>query len=356
MKTELACAALAAVAVGSSAFRCVAEERADVTTNVAEKVFPPEIRTVGVVMPASILAKNTFDRGVAMLESSGVRVKIARRISFDRVAPLEDRVADFEEAWMDPEVDLVLCARGGVGSEDVIARLDWARLRTRPSQRVLGFSNITMILNAMLREGAGHPFSGPSLGALLRSSGDTKEWLVRAIAGSSQPAAQLRAIRPGAFSGLPCGGHIGLVRLGIDRKWQADAKGRVVFLERNNSATAAGIRRELEAIVASGYLDEAAGVIFGDVTPGAADSGRKWGSSRGLEGAELERARGEVEAAKRDLAAKVKCPVYDGYAYGHVPVSHAIDFLRRVSVDEGGVMRWEDIPQNRRGIWYNSRP
>ena len=105
-------------------------------------------------------------------------------------------------------------------------------------------------------------------------------------------------------------------------KWNADAKGRVVFLERNNSATVEGIRKELDSILKSGFLDGAAGVIFGDVTP-------KGG------------AREQVEALKRDFAARAGCPVYDGYAYGHVPVSHAIDFRRHVSVSKDGTMTWE---------------
>ena len=285
-------------------------------------VFPPEVKTVGVVMPASILAKAKFDRGVDALKAAGYRVKLAPRLSFGKLAPVEDRVKDFEETWMDPEVDLVLCARGGTGAEDVIVKLAWEKLRTRPDQKVLGFSNITMILNAMLKERAGHPISGPSVSQMNYAKGDTFAWLCDTVAGRPHPAAKLRALRPGAFSGLPCGGHIALVRRGIDMKWNADAKGRVVFLERNNSATVEGIRKELDAILKSGFLDGAAGVIFGDVTP-------KKGTKE------------QVEALKRDFAARAGCPVYDGYAYGHVPVSHAIDFRRRVSVDGDGNMTWD---------------
>ena len=299
-------------------------------------VFPPEVKTVGVVMPASILAKEKFDRGVAALREAGYRVKLAPRLSFDRTASVADRAKDFEEMWMDPEVDLVLCARGGSGAEHVIGKLDWERLRTRPDQKVLGFSNITMILNAMLKERAGHPFSGPSISQMLYAKGDTFEWLSRAIAGKPQPAAKLRALKPGAFSGLPCGGHIALVKMGIALKRTAAAKGRVVFLERSNSATPEEIRRELASLVASGWLDGAAGVVFGDVTPKVA------GKSGKPSAAETAAAHEQVEAVERDFARKLPCPVYCGYAYGHEPVSHAIDFRRRVSVDESGVMTWED--------------
>ena len=237
---------------------------------------------------------------------------------------------------MDPEVDLVLCARGGSGSEDILPLLDWNRLRTR-DQRVLGFSNITMILNAMAKEKAGHPFSGSTMSHLLYAKGDTFEWLKRAIAGSPQPAVKLRALRPGAFSGLPCGGHIALVRLGIKTNWACDAAGRVVFLERNNSASAKKIAEELDEIAASGWMKDCAGVIFGDVTPGREGKGGK----RTLTGAELAAAQEEVARAKRAFVEKIGKPAYDGFAYGHIPVSHAIDFRRKVSVAEDGTMTWE---------------
>ena len=301
--------------------------------------FPPEIKTIGVVMPASIFAKAKFDHGVAALTNAGIRVKLAKRLNFKKVASAEDRAADFQEMWMDPEVDLVLCARGGTGSEDILPLLDWNRLRTR-DQRVLGFSNITMILNAMLKENAGHPFSGPSISQLLYATGDTFEWLRDTIAGAPHPAAKLRAIRPGAFEGLPCGGHIALVKMGISRKWSCDATGRVVFLERNSSASAKKIGEELMYIADSGWLKGCAGVVFGDVTPGSELAPGDKGRRRKLTGAQLAAARAEVARLKREFADRLTVPVYEGYQYGHISVSHAIDFRRKVSIAADGTMAW----------------
>lgn len=301
--------------------------------------FPPEIRTVGVVMPASVLAKAKFDRGVEALRAAGYKVKLAPRLSFKGVAPVEDRAKDFEEMWMDPEVDLVLCARGGTGAQDVITKLDWAKLRTR-DQRVLGFSNITMIHNAMLKEKAGHPFSGPSISQMNYAKGDTFAWLSRAVAGAPQPSVKLQALRAGAFRGLPCGGHIALVKLGIDMKMTGAAAGRVVVLERSASTNTAGIRRELDAIVASGWLKGCVGVIFGDVSPGTGDKTKPRAQQK-LAGDPLKEARAEVEAIKRAFAEKVDCPVYEGLQYGHVPVSHTLDFRREIAVAEDGTMTWK---------------
>ncbi len=273
------------------------------------KCFPTEIKTIGVVMPASILAKKKFDTGIAALKSAGLRVKIAPRMDFLKVASATDRAADFEEMWMDPEVDLVLCARGGSGSENILPLLDWNRLRTR-DQRVLGFSNITMILNAMLKENAGHPFSGPSVSQMLTASGDTFEWLKASLAGAPLPTAKLRPIRAGAFSGLPCGGHIALVNAGIRKKWACNATGRVVFLERNNSASAKAIGTELKSIAESGWLKGCAGIVFGDVTPGP-ERPRDGEKRRALTPEERTKAYADIERSKREFAETVGLPVYD---------------------------------------------
>lgn len=107
-------------------------------------------------------------------------------------------------------------------------------------------------------------------------------------------------------------------------------RGRVVFLERNPSATMDMVRKELDAIVASGCLEGAAGVIFGDLTLKA--------DEKHISKADLASA---AEELKRAFVAQVKCPVYDGYAYGHIPESHTIDFRRVANVSKDGLLTWK---------------
>ena len=294
--------------------------------------FPSDrIKTVALVMPASIQGKAAFDRGRAALEAAGCKVKVMPRLNFEKVAPVEDRVADFEQAWMDPEVDLVLCARGGSGAEDLLDKIDWAKLRTR-RQRVLGFSNITMILNAMLKERAGHPFSGPSLSQFLYARRPTFDWLAKALAEDGpMPDVRLRALRPGACSGCACGGHVALVLKGAQTGWAADTKGRIVFLE-TSPCEPSVVRKALNELVSRGYFRECAGVVFGDLAAGGPGRTKLAGKARTV-------AKAEMEKIKKDFAAKMECPVYDGYPYGHVPVSYAIDFLREKTITADGVLK-----------------
>ena len=294
--------------------------------------FPADrIRTIALVMPASIQGKSQFDRGKAALEAAGYRVKVMPRLNFERVAPVEDRVADFEQAWMDPEVDLVLCARGGQGAEDLLDKIDWDKLRTR-SQRVLGFSNITMILNAMLKKKAGHPFSGSTLSQFVYAKRPTFDWMSKAFAEDGpMPDVKLRALRPGSCSGTACGGHVALVLKGAQTGWAADAKGRIVFLETSIREPSV-VRAALDELVSLGYFKECAGVVFGDLAAGGPNRTKLTGKAH-------KAAKAEMEQIKKDFAAKMTCPVYDGYPYGHVPVSYTIDFLRRKTITADGVLK-----------------
>lgn len=290
--------------------------------------FPAYVRTVGIIMPASVWDRSKFVVGTNALWAAGYRVKLAPRLRFDARAPAQDRAADLEEMWLDTEVDLVICARGGSLVEQILPYVHWDRLRTRNNQVVLGFSDITILHSAMLKEGAGHPVSGPTVSQLVRAERDTFDWLARALAGRPQPPAQLHALKAGAFRGLPVGGHAQRFTIAIRGGNVPSANGRVVFLESEESINLVSLRQTFDYLLESGYMDGAVGVIFGDITPGLVDSET------------MDAARQEVERMKCDFALQAPCPVYDGYAYGHGLVSYAVDYHREVSVSPDGTMTW----------------
>ena len=90
-------------------------------------IFPGQIKTVALVAPACPAnSSEALDRAIARLKQAGIRVKLmphAREgepaTRYETIA-VEKRVADLEQAWLDPEVDLVWCIRGGTGTPDVV--------------------------------------------------------------------------------------------------------------------------------------------------------------------------------------------------------------------------------------------
>ena len=70
-----------------------------------------------------------------------------------------------------------------------------------------------------------------------------------------------------------------------------------------------------------GAFDKAAAVVF-------CNFNRKWKKEK-------------IDALFARFAAKVACPVFSGYPYGHVPRSFAIDCSRPLSISPTGKMEWQ---------------
>jgi muramoyltetrapeptide carboxypeptidase len=142
------------------------------------------------------------------------------------------------------------------------------------------------------------------------------------------PDVKLRALRPGACSGLACGGHIALVLKGVQMGWAADTKDRIVFLE-TTVWEPEKTRAMLDELVSKGYFKECAGVVFGDMGQSKA---RRSGMA-------LKDWKKKMAQVRKDLTAKVTCPVYEEYPYGHISVSYTIDFLRRKTITADGILK-----------------
>ena len=283
-------------------------------------VFPPDVRTIGIASASSLISRNALVAGTNLLCRAGYRVKVMPNVL--KMEPADVRARLFEQAWLDPEIDFIIMSRGGHGASNVIDRVDWERLKSR-KMRVMGFSDVTLVLGAMLSKGAGSPISGPMLGSL--ASGATKEsceWLRGVLGDGAPPPLRLRPVKPcgAAVSGKPFGGLVSRFPVLLGKGLLPSFEGRVVFME--CTPRYAGVSESiLDGLAAKGLFDKAAAVVF-------CDFNREWEKPR-------------VDALFAAFAAKVKCPVFAGFPYGHIPGSFAIDFTRPLSISADGVLEWK---------------
>ncbi len=284
-------------------------------------LFPPEVRTVGVVSLSSIAPPSIIAYGTDALRAAGYRLKVAPNVPGPEVAPPAERARLFEEAWLDPEIDFLLFMRGGEGAVDAVPLIDWERLRVRDMCTV-GFSDVTIVIHAMVAAHVGHPFSGPSLRAMSKWSAMSRDWFSAALAGRPLPEIRATPLSSGAASGLPFGGHLERVHRLHALGRLPSAVGRVVFLECPRGYAVEALQTFLCDLRDGGALDGADAVVFGDLR-GPDDSPD------------------EIGAFLPDFAATLPCPVFSGVPYGHIPDSITLDFRRRISIAPDGAMVWE---------------
>lgn len=276
-------------------------------------VFPKDVRTVGIVSVSDIIGAASLMRATNELSKAGYAVKVMPNVSGPKQVSAAERARYFEEAWLDPSVDLLMFSTGGKGAIDVIDVINWEKLKAR-DMRVIGYSDLTLVLNTMVRKGVGHPLTGPMISTLgsLKTS-DEARLRMRATLDGTPKETQLRAVRKasGVIVGKPMGGLLDRVWKLAERGLLPSAEGRIVFLE-NTPKYGGKARRMLDRLIELSVFDKAVAVVFCDFNRN--------------DPAE------DVARVFSDFANKVECPVYCGYPYGHVANNYLLDFKMQMAI------------------------
>lgn len=134
-------------------------------------VLPPALGpggTIAVVSPSAGFAgrfRRRTDRGVQALQALGYKVKLMPHALENQSwvsAPIEDRVADLEAAFTDPEVTAIISAIGGNHSAQLLPTLNMEIIAAHP-KIFCGYSDITSLLNGINVRTGLVTFYGPAL-------------------------------------------------------------------------------------------------------------------------------------------------------------------------------------------------
>lgn len=286
-------------------------------------VYPEHVKTIAVITPGSYPNPKTTNAGINILRRAGYKVKIypnvfvrPKGVEKNRYlsSPVEVRVKDFEAAWSDMENDMIICARGGWGTVDLVANVNWEKLPRRPELYVMGYSDVTMLLTAMSAKGYGRPVAGANITSHPGLAPEIIPEMKKMFHGEALNPIKLQAIVPGDFSGKPIAGLLARLALAVQKKYAINTKGKIIIIESVRS-TPEKIRKDLDVLLESKFFEGASGVVFGHIL----QSGDK----------EV------IDAIVKDFSGKVKLPVYRGLPFGHSRTHLSIDFAREAVVKDG---------------------
>jgi muramoyltetrapeptide carboxypeptidase len=248
---------------------------------------PPSLRAgdkVAVVAPSGPVDPVLLDRGCAVLKGLGLEVTVgahARDRSAAGVTYLAgtdaDRAADLQQAWCDPLIAAVFCARGGYGATRVLDHLDWTAMRGAAPKLLHGSSDITALHVAFGRRLSVPTSFGPMVATIANEDPQTLAHLRAWVLGTGAPAHGTHALRGGHARGLLTGGNLTLLTALLGTAHAPEpAAGRVAFLEDVDEAPYR-VDRMLTQLRQAGWFDGVAGIALGtwigcgDVAPVLAD-------------------------------------------------------------------------------------
>lgn len=237
---------------------------------------PPRLRrgdTIGVVAPAGAVDGAAVDRGVAILEAAGFRVRLGAAVC-DRHRYLAGcdaaRFDDLLSMVMDPSIAAIFAARGGYGSGRLLPWLDPTAIRAHP-KALVGHSDLTFLLNDVAQRAGLVTFHGPMV-SWFAERPDGVDTLLAMLTGDAQREVDTALpLRDGEAEGVLVGGCLSVVAAMVGTPYAVDTTGRLLFLEDVNERPFR-IDRMLTQLRQAGALDDLAGLIFGEM-PGCFDAG-----------------------------------------------------------------------------------
>ena len=111
--------------------------------------------TIGIVSSARSITLDEIQDSLNIMTQWGLKVKLGKTIGLTHnifAGTAQQRAADLQAMFEDPEVDAIWMAKGGYGSVQLLEYIDSSAF-AKASKWLLGYSDITVLLSSLLRQG-----------------------------------------------------------------------------------------------------------------------------------------------------------------------------------------------------------
>ncbi|MGW5028150.1 S66 peptidase family protein, partial [Streptomyces albidoflavus] len=288
-----------------------------------------------VVAPAGPVPEESLESGLDLLRGWGLDPVVAphvldRHPTFPYLAGEDaDRAADLQNAWCDPSVDAVFCARGGYGCQRMTGLLDWEAMRAARPKPFVGYSDITALheqfavrlgvatLHAPMAATAGFLKNEAAREHLRATLFDPES--VRVLTSATG-----RVLVPGRARGVTLGGCVSLLaaELGVAHT-RPSATGGLLLIE-DIGEEAYRLDRILTQLLRARWLDGVRGVALGS-----------WEECGPYE---------EVRAVLRDRLGPLGVPVAEEFGFGHGEGALTMPFGLPAALDANAGTLTLDVP------------
>ena len=307
---------------------------------------PPRLKqgdTIMIVAPAGVeYNKLRLKLSIESLEALGLKVRVAEH-TMDRFGyfPAEDevRAAEVNAAFADKEIKAIIALKGGWGAARTLPYIDFDMIAKNP-KILLGYSDITALLNAITLKTGLMTFHGPTAGSAWSSfsAQNVREILFDgAVQHMENPQEKgdfltvrknrIETIIPGSAEGRLVGGNLSVLTAVQGTPYFPDIKNKILMLEEIGE-NIYRVDRMLTQLALGGHLKECAGIVFGGMTGVDSDGG--YGDFTLM----------DILGQHCKTAGK---PAFTGAMFGHIPEKRtmAIGCNVKMDADKGTVTMLE---------------
>ncbi|MFB6835611.1 LD-carboxypeptidase [Streptomyces sp. NPDC056361] len=229
---------------------------------------------VAVVAPSGPIPEERLDAGLDILRGWGLDPVVAPHVldahpTLGHLAGQDRaRARDLTEAWCDPSVSAVICARGGYGAQRMVDLVDWPAIRAAGPKAFVGYSDVTTLHEAFAVRAGLATLHGPMVAAATFLTDPRTQESLRATLFEPESVRTLgletaRALVPGRAHGVTLGGCASLLAADLATPHARPSAGGGLLLLEDVGEEPYRLDRVLTQLIRSGWLDGVAGVALG---------------------------------------------------------------------------------------------
>jgi muramoyltetrapeptide carboxypeptidase len=217
-----------------------------------------------------------LDQAEAVLAAHGLKVRVMpnARNQWHYLAGTDaQRAEDMQSALDDPDIQGILCARGGYGVMRLLRHLNFGPIASQPKV-FIGFSDLTALEMALWTQAGLVSFYGPMWVFNLWPQGNFHQPLSHSglfplvMGQTTFPYAvpnpdPYQTLRGGQAEGLLLGGNLSLLTAITGTPYQPDTRGKILFIE-DWKERHYSLDRRFQQLHLAGWFDDIAGLLLCD--------------------------------------------------------------------------------------------
>lgn len=269
-----------------------------------EYILPNKINkgaTIGIIaLSGAIESKESVLQGVTNLKELGFNVKLSEHL-FDKKGYLagEDttKITELEKFFSDPEIDCILCARGGYGAIRIIDKINYDVIKSNP-KAFCGYSDTTAFSIMMLKRARLITYSSPMLIGDFgnkKSSQYTLENFIKSI-NHEKLKFEISGNETNSADGIIWGGNLTTLASLCGRDFVPEDK-FILFIEDVNEPVYKIDRALAQLSALPQFCKNINGIVTGDFS----------GVDNTL----------DLQEVLREYTNKLNCPLWQGLKWGH---------------------------------------
>ena len=269
----------ASLGLSLSAFPTVPPYISNEFWNMKSPIKPSSLTpgaTIGLISPSSAVSRSQLENCLSNMEGLGLNFRLGDSVRVKKgflAGTDEQRLADLHKMFDDPEVEGIICIRGGYGSQRLLSKIDYSLIQRNPKV-FIGYSDITALHLAIYQKSGLVCFHGPNGDSAFSpfTTSAYKQLLFEnktsyTISSNNSLLQEeyknlAYTIHPGKATGELIGGNLTLLSTLLGTEFQPDLKGKILFIEDIGEAPYR-IDRMLTQLLLSGEIQKVAGIALG---------------------------------------------------------------------------------------------